>query len=95
MARKSGLSTRENRKRQPAATAVSPVRPPAATPALDSTKDVTVEVPRHAPIVALLKPGDAAFHVGGDRRIWELGEGVLEVRRDGALIVVSSARCVQ
>ena len=51
--------------------------------------------PRHAPIVALLKPGDAAFHVGGDRRIWELGEGVLEGGRDGALIVVSSARCVQ
>ena len=38
-------------KRRPVVKAVRPVFPPSATPALDSTKLVTVEVPRHAPTV--------------------------------------------
>lgn len=47
--RKSGDRIRETRKRIPVVTEVSPVLPPAAAPAEDSTKDVTVDVPQIAP----------------------------------------------
>ena len=49
MARKMGAKRMESRKRAAAVSAVRPVRPPAVTPAADSTKVVVVEVPKTAP----------------------------------------------
>lgn len=49
--RNSGLKNRDIRKKHPVMTDVSPVRPPAATPAEDSTNVVTVDVPSNAPKV--------------------------------------------
>mgnify|MGYP007130418482 CR=1 FL=1 len=46
---KSGANNVEIRNKNPATTAVKPVRPPAATPEEDSTKVVTVDVPHTAP----------------------------------------------
>ena len=50
-ARNIGAKNRARRNIPPVVRAVSPVFPPSATPAEDSTNEVTVEVPRHAPTV--------------------------------------------
>ena len=42
-----GKKTIDNRNRTPVVTAVKPVRPPTSTPEVDSTNDVTVEVPQN------------------------------------------------
>ena len=49
MARKIGAKSSEMKKRNAVVSAVRPVRPPSATPEADSTKVVTVEVPKIAP----------------------------------------------
>ena len=46
-----GANSVDSRNRIPVVIAVRPVRPPLLTPEADSTKVVTVEVPRHAPTV--------------------------------------------
>ena len=46
---KSGANRVESRKSTPVTSAVRPVRPPTETPDADSTKVVTVDVPRTAP----------------------------------------------
>ena len=51
---KIGANNVEIRNKNPATTAVKPVRPPAATPEEDSTKVVTVDVPSTAPDVVAL-----------------------------------------
>lgn len=51
MEAKSGVRNREMRNRIPVTIAVRPVLPPATTPAEDSTKVVTVDVPNTEPTV--------------------------------------------
>src|SRR5690625_3030709 len=46
--------------------AVNPVRPPAATPEADSTKVVTVEVPKQAPAIVPIASAVKAFSTLGN-----------------------------
>lgn len=59
--RNSGLKNSEIRKKHPVITDVSPVRPPAATPADDSTNVVTVDVPSNDPNVVPIASDKSAF----------------------------------
>ena len=62
---KIGAKRTETRNRRPVTRAVSPVRPPTATPAEDSTNVVTVEVPRTAPdVVPIASARRAGFILG-------------------------------
>ena len=60
IARKIGAKNKLRKKRTAAVTAVRPVRPPTATPALLSTKVVTVEVPSRAPPVVAMESASKA-----------------------------------
>ena len=64
---KIGAKNIEIRKNIPATIAVNPVRPPAATPAEDSTNVVTVEVPNTAPAVVAIASANNAGLIPGRR----------------------------
>ena len=55
-----GVKNTANKKSTPVTTAVRPVRPPAATPEVDSTNDVTVEVPAIEPITVPIESANKA-----------------------------------
>ena len=62
---KSGENNVARRNKTPVVSAVRPVRPPAATPAEDSTNVVTVDVPSTAPaLVAIASEISAGFTFG-------------------------------
>ena len=65
IARKIGDRNRLKRKSTATVKEVKPVRPPAATPALDSTKVVTVEVPKQAPMAVAVESAKKAFWIFG------------------------------
>ena len=65
IARKIGAKNKLRKNRTAAVTAVRPVRPPTATPALLSTKVVTVEVPSRAPPVVAMESASKAPSIFG------------------------------
>ena len=67
IARNSGAKKSESRKKNPVVIAVRPVRPPSAIPDEDSTKVVTVEVPRQAPAVVPIASASRAPRILGRR----------------------------
>lgn len=61
----SGENSVDKANKQPVVIAVSPVRPPMATPAEDSTKVVVVDVPNTAPHVVAIASERSAGRMAG------------------------------
>ena len=55
-----GEKKTDNKKHTPVVTAVKPVLPPTSTPEVDSTNDVTVEVPAIEPITVPIESANKA-----------------------------------
>src|SRR5690625_3974059 len=62
---KRGEKNSANKKSPPVTTEANPVRPPTPTPAVDSTKDVVVDVPNTAPATVAVESANKAFPARG------------------------------
>src|SRR5699024_1078689 len=63
---KSGEKKSANRKKSAVTTDVKPVRPPTPTPAVDSTKEVVVDVPKIGPVTVAAESANKARPARGN-----------------------------